>query len=66
MTAAADGLEARLRTVMERQRKKGPRRSYTETAVRAKEKLQEFRRFFGSSLKENRYESPDTDCILVT
>lgn len=46
VTVTAERLEARFRTAMEWQSKEGPRRSYTETAVRAKGNLQEFRRFF--------------------
>ena len=45
-TAAAPGLQSWLRSAMEWQRNEGSRRSYSTAAVRAKEKLQEFRRFF--------------------
>lgn len=44
--AAAAGLESRLRSAMEWQRNEGSRRSYSSAAARAKEKLQEYRRFF--------------------
>lgn len=46
-TTAAAGLESRLRSAMEWQHNEGsPRRSYSTAAVRAKEKLQEYRRSF--------------------
>lgn len=45
-TAAAAVLESRLRSAMEWQRNEGSRRSNSTAAARAKEKLQEYRRFF--------------------